>query len=236
MRSGRRGSTNGTTNSTCSGIHTQRRVDLAPERARVAARHRPRDLRPGPRLDHRAGRVVDVGPGRLLASPCRREVGAPASAAGLLEDVVASPAVARGASRDRGRRAVRDRLRPARPVEPVAGGRLVQASGPASVVGVGPARPSATRAPRPRRRPRCGRRAPWRLSVTHAQDAPIAARPSGAEVRADHRRDVGDRPRAVVVRAASTPQKASAPSESTRCSEPWLPPPTWSTPPQSGNS
>ena len=35
---------------------------------------------------------------------------------------------------------------------------------------------------------------------------------------------------------ASTPQKARAPSESTRCSEPWLPPPTWSTPPQSANS
>ena len=34
----------------------------------------------------------------------------------------------------------------------------------------------------------------------------------------------------------STPQKASAPSESPRCREPWLPPPTWSTPPQSGNS
>ena len=36
--------------------------------------------------------------------------------------------------------------------------------------------------------------------------------------------------------SAPTPQKASAPSESLWCSEPWLPPPTWSTPPQSANS
>jgi hypothetical protein len=35
---------------------------------------------------------------------------------------------------------------------------------------------------------------------------------------------------------AGTPQNANAPSESEWCSEPWLPPPTWWAPPQSGNS
>src|SRR5205823_14567080 len=32
------------------------------------------------------------------------------------------------------------------------------------------------------------------------------------------------------------PQNSSTPSESPRCSEPWLPPPTCATPPQSTNS
>ena len=59
MRSGRRESTNGTTNSTHSGIQIHERVDRAPERARVAARHRPRDLEAGPRLEHAPVAVVD---------------------------------------------------------------------------------------------------------------------------------------------------------------------------------
>ena len=35
---------------------------------------------------------------------------------------------------------------------------------------------------------------------------------------------------------ASTPHRSSTPSESSRWSDPWLPPPTWSAPPQSTNS
>ena len=47
-----------------------RLVDLdAAERALVAARHLPRDLRPGPRLGDDAARVVDVGLDDLARRP-----------------------------------------------------------------------------------------------------------------------------------------------------------------------
>ena len=75
-----------------------------------------------------------------------------------------------------------------------------------------------------RREPRDG---VTKVFERHTRQAPKWARTIGATSAIDH--DPWSW-------GASTPQKASAPSESTRCSEPWLPPPTWSTPPQSANS
>ena len=93
-----------------------RRVDLAPERAGVAAGHRPRDLEPGPRLGHPAGRVVDVDLRDLLGLLAARAVVADLPArAGLLEDVGERPRVRCARADGRGR-AVGDLLRPGGPV------------------------------------------------------------------------------------------------------------------------
>ena len=234
----------------------ERRVDLAPERAGVAAGHRPRDLRPGPRLGHLPGRVADVDLRDLLGVLAAREVVADLPArAGLLEDVVVDAACA-AARVDRGRRAVGDRLGLA-PGEPVAHGRAVHALGPDEVVGVG----RGGRQQRERRGRADGRDAGgarhWSVSVTTATACAAAGRcerPRPGRVpqrrpRAPASASPGQAPkwpRTIGATSAidhdpwscgaSTPQKASAPSESTRCSEPWLPPPTWSTPPQSANS
>ena len=78
---GRRGSTNGTRNAHEQRDPDVRRVDLAPERAVVAARHRPRHAEAGPRLEHRAGAVVDEDLADLLLAPAA-EVARPASAPG----------------------------------------------------------------------------------------------------------------------------------------------------------
>jgi len=42
------------------------RIDVAPERARIPARHRPRDLKPGPLFKHAPGEVVDLHLADLL--------------------------------------------------------------------------------------------------------------------------------------------------------------------------
>ena len=66
---------------------------LAAERARVAARHLPRDLRPRPRLGHVGRQVVDVS-GRDLAGGRRVDVDVPV--AELAVELGARGAVARG--------------------------------------------------------------------------------------------------------------------------------------------
>ena len=137
----------------------ERRVDLAPERAGVAAGHRPRHLRPRPRLRHATAVVADVDLRDLLRVLAARDVVADLPArARLLEDV--------GERRRAGPAARASpwawRRRCAGPARPSAGSPRAGGSCSAGARRPrrGPGRPPATRAPRPRRWPRCGRRAP----------------------------------------------------------------------------
>ena len=79
--SGRRGSMNGSTKQHAQRQPDVQRVHVPAERARIAARHRPRDLKPGPLFEHLPARVGDDHlPDLFRALSWRRS--SPASAPG----------------------------------------------------------------------------------------------------------------------------------------------------------
>ncbi len=200
-------------------------VELVPERSRVAAGHFPGHLVPGPGLTHGAGLRIDDDERHLFVAGEVADLPVAVDLVGavgqhrvlfaLLDHVrvgggdlggLRGVYLCRGRCREEREREEEEQDEGCWPAGPVMGqGGLRAGHGPSSTP-----LPHATRG---------------RSRVLHHL-SPKCSRTTGATSRRVH-----------CLRAAASagpqPTNRSGPRESPACSEPWLPPPAWVTPPQS---